>query len=814
VVGRKGRLRSCAPRTLSYPLGGGAALTTRSDGCLSTTAAALPDSGSPGGLTANEVADRVANGLTNDAAEPTSRPLSHIIRANVMTPFNALLGALAAAVAATGAWGDALFALVVVLNSSVGVIQELRAKRTLDELAVLAAPRARVVRDGDVAEIAVEHVVQDDLLILRAGDQIVADGVVRTTRGLEIDESLLTGEADPVSAQDGDAVLSGSVVVAGSGTVQVTAVGASSFASRLTAEARRFTVTSSELVRGINRILRYVTVAIIVTAPFLFLSQLRATSDWRVAVRGAVAGLVGMVPEGLVLLTSLAFMAAAVTLGRRRILVRELPAVEGLARVDVMCVDKTGTLTDGHLVFTGLERLDRGVTAVEEALGALAAEDGANATALELRAHFPTPAGWTATATVPFSSSRKWSAASFDGRGSWVLGAPEMMLPGIASAADVAARADAMAAGGSRTLLVAHSPEPLNGPHLPPGLHAAAIITFEERVRRDAATTLRYFADQGVGVRVISGDNPRTVGVIARRVGLPGALEPVDVRAMPADNAELVNLMEDRTVFGRVTPAQKQAMVAALQAAGHVVAMTGDGVNDVLALKVADIGVAMGSGAPATRAVAQLVLLDNEFSVMPGVVAEGRRVIANIERVANLFLTKNVLSLVLSITVAIVRWPYPFLPRHLTLVSGLAIGIPGFCLALGPSQERFRSGFVGRVLRFAVPAGVIAAAAVMSAYGLARAERVAPVEARTATTLVFMIVSLWVLVIQARPLQPWKVGLVAAMAGLFLLVLALPDGRRLYDLRLPATEIVIEAVALAGLASFAIEVSWRLLRYR
>jgi cation-transporting P-type ATPase E len=776
---------------------------------LSTIPATFPNTYSPGGLTAAEVAERVAKGLTNDAAEATSRPIGHIIRANVVTPFNALLGALAAAVAVTGAWADALFVLVVVLNSSVGVIQEVRAKRTLDALAVLAAPRALVVRDGASSEIAVDAVVRDDLLMMRAGDQIVADGVVRTTTGLEIDESLLTGEADPVSKECGDEVLSGSMVVAGSGTVQVTRVGAASFASRLTAEARRFTVTSSELVQGINRILRYVTIAIVVTAPFLLVSQARATSDWRVAVRGAVAGLVGMVPEGLVLLTSVAFMAAAVALGRRRVLVRELPAVEGLARVDVMCVDKTGTLTDGDLVFAGLERLDSSVTTLDEALGALAADDGANATLLELRVHFSPPPGWHLTAAVPFSSSRKWSAASFDGHGTWVLGAPEMVLPGIERGDGVGARADALAAGGTRTLLVARTGDELNGSDLPSGMRAAALVSFEERVRPDATATLRYFTEQGVGVRVISGDNPKTVGAVARRVGLAGADDPFDARTLPEDSATLGRLLEDRTVFGRVTPQQKRSMVAGLKAHGHVVAMTGDGVNDALALKDADIGVAMGSGAAATRAVAQLVLLDDQFSVMPGVVAEGRRVIANIERVANLFLTKNVLSLVLSITVAVLRWPYPFLPRHLTLVSALAIGIPGFFLALGSSSERFETGFVRRVLRFAVPAGVIAAAAVIISYGLARAENVSPTEARTATTIVFMMVSLWVLVIQARPMRPWKSGLIAAMAGLFVLALALPGGRSLYDLRLPDPEILVEAVALGGLASVAVEASWR-----
>jgi cation-transporting ATPase E len=399
-----------------------------------------------------------------------------------------------------------------------------------------------------------------------------------------------------------------------------------------------------------------------------------------------------------------------------------------------------------------------------------------------------------------------------------VLGAPERVLAGIepaegVAADGVAARADALAASGYRTLLAAHSAEPLDGPLLPPGLRAAALVSFEERVRPDAAATLRYFTDQGVGLRVISGDNVKTVAAVAQRVGLSGAENPFDARELPEGRDEIGDIMEERTVFGRVTPRQKRSMVAGLKARGHVVAMTGDGVNDALALKDADIGVAMGSGAAATRAVAQLVLLDSKFAVMPGVVAEGRRVIANIERVANLFLTKNILSLVLSVTVAVLRWPYPFLPRHLTLVSGLAIGIPGFFLALGPSRERFHAGFVGRVLRFAVPAGIMAAAAVLITYALARAEGVTPVQARTATTLVFMIVSLWVLAIQARPLEPWKTGLIAAMAGLFVIVLAVPAGRSFYDLQLPDPEIVVEAVALGALASAAVEAIWRLFNH-
>ncbi|MDQ1415321.1 MAG: cation-transporting P-type ATPase [Acidimicrobiaceae bacterium] len=769
------------------------------------------------GLTDAEVAARTADGLANGDRRHSSRPVLDIVRANVLTPFNALLGTLAALVMVTGAIGDALFGLLLVVNSAIGIIQELRAKRTLDRLAVLSDPRARVVRNGAVSEIPVDDVVLDDLVELRPGDQVPADCCVRQVDGLEIDESLVTGESDPVAKQPGDVVLSGSNVVAGSGTAQVTAVGADSFANRLTDEAREFSLVRSELTEGINRILKYVAISLAVVGPILFISQSSTTSTWQEAVRGAVAGLVGMVPEGLVLLTSVTFFAAALSLARKRVLVRELPAVEGLARIDMLCLDKTGTLTEGQIAFTGVEPFGPDLCEVDEALAALAADRAGNATVVALRQVFPEPPGWEKVAAVPFSSARKWSATSFDGHGTWVLGAPEILMAGAPDDNHVKQRVEALAAAGTRTLLLARSNAPLPpslGDHnehaieltLPPDLVAVSLVTFQECVRSDAADTLRYFTAQGVSLKIISGDNPVTVGAIARRVQLPGTAEPMDARHLPTDPAELAAMLDERAVFGRVTPQQKRSIVHGLQSLGHVVAMTGDGVNDTLALKDADIGVAMGSGTPATRAVAQLVLLDSEFSVLPGVVAEGRRVIANVERVANLFLTKNVMSLVLALAVAVAGWPFPFLPRHLTLVSTVVIGLPGFLLALGPSTQRFTPGFVPRVLKFAIPSGVIAAIAVFITYGLARDANNTPAQSKTAATIVLFLVSLWVLAIQARPMRPWKMALVAAMGGLGALAFALPVGRQFYDLRLPSALIAAAACALAAGAAIALEV--------
>src|SRR5882757_9858892 len=695
------------------------------------------------GLTSAQVAEHRSRGLTNGSGERTSRSVAEILRANILTRFNLILGVLLAVVLVAGQPQDALFGVVLVSNALIGIGQELRAKRTLDRLAVLSAPRVRVTRDGAPQDIAVADLVAGDLVDLRAGDQLVADGVVRSSTSLEADESLLTGESEPVDKQAGDHLLSGSFVAAGSGGYQATGVGADAYARKLAAQARRYAPVRSELMDGINRILRYVTWAI---GP--------------VAAPGTVAALVGMVPQGLVLLTSVAFGVAAVTLARRRVLVQQLPAVEGLARVDVVCLDKTGTLTDGTIAFDSLIRLDDQAPA-EAALGALADDENRNATLAAIGQAFPPPQGWARQDAVPFSSARKWSAASFAGHGTWVLGAPEMVLPG--SQDGLLPRAADLAASGRRVLALARAAGPLDGQALPPGLRAVAFILLAERLRSDAPQAIAYFAAQGVALKVISGDSPLTVSAVAARAGLPHADRPADARDLPEDPGALGRLLEERSVFGRVTPQQKQAMVTALQARGHTVAMTGDGVNDVLALKLADIGIAMGSGAAATKAVAELVLLDSRFATLPGVVAEGRRVTANIERVANLFITKTVWATLLAVAAGVTLLPYPFLPRDLTIIDTLAIGVPSFFLALAPNSRRYRPGFVGRVLRFAIPAGSIIAAATYAAYALTRGHGLPLVQQRTAATLVTLTLSLCILVLLATPLTWRRIVLVGTV---------------------------------------------------
>ncbi|MFM8304497.1 MAG: HAD-IC family P-type ATPase [Actinomycetota bacterium] len=766
------------------------------------------------GLTAAEVRDRVARGLTNDAGDHTSRTYGEIVRANVFTRFNAILGSMLVIVVAVGSFQDALFGIILVVNSLIGIVQEVRAKRTLDHLAVLAAPHARVTRDGVERECAVEEVVLDDVVELRTGDQVPADGIVTVSVGLEIDESLLTGESDAIDKNPGDEVLSGSFVAAGAGRFQATRVGADAYARRIATEARRFALTRSELVDGINTLLRYIQFALFPVAAVLLWRQLTKTSTDN-ALLSLVAAVVGMIPEGLVLLTSLAFGIAAVTLARRKVLVQELPAVEGLARVDVVCLDKTGTLTEGDVAFDRIEVLEDGGSdraspgALEAAaLAALADDPNANATLHAIGLAFPPVAGWTRTATVPFSSARKWSAAAFAGQGSWVIGAPEMVCPDPGTPAR--RRADTLAAEGRRVLLLAHADAPLADEVLPAGIRLRALVLLEERIRPDAADTLRYFTDQGVALKVISGDNPRTVGAVAARVGMAGADAPYDARDLPEDPVALAEVVETHSVFGRVTPQQKRAMVGALQAQGHVVAMTGDGVNDALALKDADIGVAMGSGAAATRAVAQLVLLDGRFATMPGVVAEGRRVIANIERSANLFVTKTAYAILIAVFVAIAGWKYPYLPRQLTIVSTFTIGIPGFFLALAPNKRRYVPGFLERVLRFTVPAGAVASVAALVAFGIAYyGEDLVLREARTCATLALCAVGLWVLVCLARPFNWWRTLLVAVMVGSVAVILAVPWLRDFYALKVPSGVMLAEMVTICILAAVAIEIVWQ-----
>lgn len=775
------------------------------------------------GLSSAQVARLTAAGETNAFTGDSSRSAWNIVRANVFTLFNGIVGACFLVLLLLGRWQDALFGLAAFGNAIIGCWQEFRAKASLDRLALLNAPRARVRREGQEHEIAPAEVVRGDILILRAGDQVTADAVVLEHRALQIDESMLTGESDAVDKKDADEALSGSIVVAGDGVARAVRVGADSYANKFAAEAKRFSLVASELRTSVDRVLKWVGWGIGPIGLLVLNAQMMVAGGWVSAVQSGtwtqaivntISALTAMIPLGLVLMTSIAFAVGAARLAARQVLVNELPAVEGLARVDIICLDKTGTLTEGELAYRDLERLDADATGWEDALSWFGAAPDANATARCLRAPYPASAPREASVYISFSSARKWSALALADRADeiWVLGAPEMVLGDVATDAGTAVgeAVTRLAAAGLRTLVLAVSADPYptdaqTAESLPKGLVPVAVITFSEKVRPDAAQTLSYFRDQGVGVRVISGDNPRTVAAIARHVGLDVS-DGYDARELPEDDAALSDVLEAHTVFGRVTPEQKKRMVVALQARGHTVAMTGDGVNDALAIKTADIGIAMNSGSPATKAVARLVLLDGQFSHLPDVVAEGRQVIANIERVSMLFLTKTIYATTLAVLFGIMVLEFPFLPRQLSITDGLTIGIPAFFLALMPNTQRYVPGFLRRSLTFAIPAGLLIAIALTVYTRAAMALGVSEPQLRTGSTIILAIVGIWVLAVLARPLNRYKVLVVGAMFVALATIFTVPLSTEFFQLTDPGEEAAYLIALVTVLTILAIEI--------
>jgi cation-transporting ATPase E len=776
------------------------------------------------GLTDAEVAARIAEGKTNDVPSRASRSVGEIVRANVFTRINAILGVLLLIVLATGSLINGLFGLLIIANSAIGIIQELRAKKTLDNLAIVGQAKPKVRRQSGTAELLPNEVVLDDIIELGPGDQIVVDGELLEAATLEIDESLLTGEADPIAKSDGDQVLSGSFVVAGAGAYRATKVGREAYAARLAEEASKFTLVKSELRNGINKILQFITYLLIPAGLLTIYTQLFLTGvGWRESVLRMVGALVPMVPEGLVLMTSIAFAVGVVRLGRRQCLVQELPAIEGLARVDVVCADKTGTLTENGMRLSEAKTLDEvSPEQVAAVLAALAADDSRpNASMQAIAEAYPQAPGWTATATAPFKSATKWSGTSFadqgTDRGNWVIGAPDVLLePGSPAAAE----AEEIGAQGLRVLLLGSSDRSVDSADAPGRVTPVALVVLEQRIRPDARDTLDYFASQHVSVKVISGDNAVSVGAVAGSLGLHG--QTMDARELPTEADALAETMANYTTFGRVRPDQKRAMVHALQSRDHTVAMTGDGVNDVLALKDADIGVAMGSGSPASRAVAQIVLLDNKFATLPYVVGEGRRVIGNIERVSNLFLTKTVYSVLLALLVGVGGLAshllgtdpllYPFQPIHVTIAAWFTIGIPAFILSLAPNNERARTGFVRRVMTAALPAGAVVGLSTFISYLLAYPGRdgtmAQQTQASTAALITLLIGAIWVLAVVARPYQWWRIALVAGAAVGYLVIFALPIAREKFMLDPSNSAVTGRAVMIGLVAAVLIEVSW------
>ena len=773
------------------------------------------------GLSAAEVTERVARGAVNRVKDRTSRSVASIVRENVLTLFNAIIVGASVIVLLFGDLRDGIFGGVMIINAVIGIVSELRAKRTLDSLAIVDAPQASVLRDGTLSVIPARDVVLDDVIELALGDQVSVDGTVLASAGLEIDESLLTGESRPVKKKEGDQLLAGTSVVAGSGRMVATAVGERVYAQGLSEQARAFTRTVSEIQVSINRVLQVVSVMLLPVVALTFYSQNRIAGgsggDWREALVLSVASVIGMIPQGLVLLTSMNFAIGSATLARRGVLVQELPAVEVLARVDCLCLDKTGTLTTGGIRVREVDVVAGDADTVMSAL-ASAASDRTNATAEAIWAHVGEGARSGASEriewSVPFSSARKWSAWGTGGE-SWILGAPEFVIDeAVATNAVLLERVRAIAAGGSRVVALVRADEAVVDDKLPARRAVVALVVLEEDLREDAAETLDYFRSQGVHVRVISGDNPTTVGALAAQAGLtapdgsPARL--MDARDLPEDlTSEAFNdAIERHDVFRRVTPEHKRAMVGALQARDHCVAMTGDGVNDALALKDADLGIAMGNGTQATKAVAQIVLVDSKFSVLPGVLSEGRRIIANMERVSSLFLAKTTYAAVLVIVTALVGWRYPFLPRQFSYIDSLTIGIPAFFLALWPNPRRYVPGFLKRTLSLAMPTGVILATAALVAFGIVEG----PPQAResTAAILSLMLGAIWLLVITSRPLSLWKWVLLASVISATVGGVLLPPVRGFFSMVAPTGYEWLVIACVGACAAVLIEIAQRI----
>lgn len=810
------------------------------------------------GLTDAQVQTRTDAGLINIQPEDTSRSLAAILRSHILTLFNLVIFLCALGIIVLGRWLDMLFAIAAVTNVVIGVVQEYSAKRKLDRIALLHQSGIIVRRNGINTELNITDAVLDDIVFLRAGDQVPADGLVLVSESLDIDESLITGEADPVYKPTGTAVLSGTSVIAGNGYFRITGVGHDSHAAQLTRRARKFTKAHSELRTALDTVASWITIALVPLIAVVAWGQIKALGGWQqvmidgtldAALIATIAGITTMIPQGLALMTTISFAVAALTLSGKKVLIQEQPAVEILARVDTVCLDKTGTLTEGVMQFSTAQQLAATDRGWQRVLGHIGADPNANITADALREPFPDTPDLPQTDAIAFASERRWSAFAFGHpqdahptAGAWVLGAPESLIDALSldpgTKTELHQRARNLAASGKRTMLLAHSTTPSEaatpkhpwfGEHhvLPAKLSPAAVLTFEEKVRDDARETLEYFQQQGVNLKVISGDSPHTVAAVARQIGWEHPGPGYDARNLPDTVEEMAEILDEYAVFGRVSPDQKELMVKALQHRNHVVAMTGDGVNDALAVKTADLGIAMGDAAAATKAVSRMVLLDSKFSRLPHVLAEGRKVIANMERLAHLFLAKTTYAFLFVLVFSLLAWQYPALPRQMSTADALFIGIASFILALMPNPRRYVAGFLSRALKFAVPTGVVLVASLWAINWFARwwagdyagvlplAQNApdAPLvleQLQTATFITLTLAGLWLLNVISRPLNWQKIGMLVVLHVVFVLVLVLPFSLWYHKFMLPPTPVLLAAVGSAVLGALGIEIIHRI----
>ena len=710
------------------------------------------------GLTWPQVEQRRQAGWQNGLQSAASRSEREIILRNCLTFFNFVFLALAVVLVLGGASVKNLtFLVVVICNTVIGCYQEIKAKRTVDKLTLVAAQTLRTVRDGNVEKVRSDLLVRDDIVEFVIGDQICADAVMRSGE-LHVNESLVTGEADAIVKKPGDKLLSGSFVVGGLGRAQLTGVGEDAFAARLAAEAKADPhATKSEMMRSLDRLIQVVGIALVPVGVILFHQEYMVLKlSLTASLEGTVAALVGMIPEGLYLLTSIAMAASSIKLAKQRVLVQDMNCIETLARVDVLCVDKTGTITEPRMEVENVIPLtDDPPEWLEEVLRAMYSGDGEeNDTGRAMAEVFGGASDWVCTKHIPFTSEAKWGGAVFEEHGAYLAGAPEFILGGRYG--EVAQRVEQWAAQGCRVLLIAgYEGDPVPGELEDGKVRPLALVLLAGRIRQEAPETFAYFKEQGVSIRVISGDNPVTVSEVARRAGIDGAEKWVNTETLEEEE-DFDRAVVEYTVFGRVTPDKKKMLIQAFKRAGHTVAMTGDGVNDVLAMKEADCGMAMASGAQAASQIAQLVLLDSDFAAMPSIVGEGRRVINNIQRAATLFLVKNIFSLALSIITLFTNWPYPIVPLHLSMISALTIGVPSFFLAMEPNYERVTGRFLPGVLRRAFPGGLTNIFVVLAAQGFMAAFDLPLAPISTVCAALLGVVGLLVLYQVCKPMDRFR----------------------------------------------------------
>jgi cation-transporting P-type ATPase E len=774
------------------------------------------------GLSSAEAAARLAR--LGPPPDTSSRSTASIVAGNVFTLFNAIIGVFFILILSLGLFADAVFGFIAILNSYIGIRQELKAKETLDRLAVLVAPRAKVSRDGTVVELLADEVVPGDLIRVEPGDQLVADGEVIGSRGMTVDESVLTGESDGVRKGVGDRALSGAFCISGSGFYVVDAVREQSYAGRIAGEAKAFRHPDSPLQEEVNRVIVACTWAMVPLAAVLIFALQARQVEMTEAAQTATAGLITLIPEGLVLLMSVTFAVAAVRLARNDTLVQQISATESLAAVDTICVDKTGTLTDGELLLRSVEVADPSdPQGAHRALARFAASAGDRNRTLEAIAErFPGRAE-RVSAEVPFSSEWKWSGLTMNGA-SYVLGAPDILQgqgalelpPGLAE------KLREETAAGRRVVAFGEARRPL--PRNPstesaPRLEARALVVLEENLRPDAAETIDFMREQSVDLKLISGDARATVTAVAYGVGVPQEAGVIEGPQLPDDRAGLREAATANTIFCRIKPEQKKALVGALSDGGRYTAMIGDGVNDVPAMKRARMAVAMGSGSQVTKGISDVVLLKDQFSRLPQAVAEGRRIARNIHRLGRLYLTKSVYAAALIVLVAVPGFAFPFLPRHLTLAALLTIGIPSFVLALAPSDgPLYRERLLRSLAAFAVPAGVaIAVGSILSFFLVDTAAGGTLEEGRTAATTTLIVLGLsFVLLLERGPgrehiaIQSYMLALVAGLGALFALGLAAAPVRDFFEMALLSAGQWFLALLSAAAGLIIASVFWRL----